>query len=81
MTVVSTKEFNANQEKYFDMALDDHVIIKRGNNMFIVQSFVSNNEPDIIFTPDEDFFRSISMDEFLVGAKEDLCEIFSKGKR
>ena len=43
--------------------------------------FVQNNEPDEIFEPDDDFYRSITMDEFLIGAKEDLREIFRKGKR
>ena len=81
MTVVSTKEFNINQEKYFDLALKDDIIIQRGDNMFIVQSFEPNNEADEIFEPDDDFYRSITMDEFLVGVKEDLREIYRKGKR
>ena len=34
MTVVSTKEFRANQEKYFYMAVNGNVCIKRGENMF-----------------------------------------------
>ena len=63
MTVVNTKEFNTNQDKYFDMTLNDHVIIKRGDNMFIVQNFVPSDEPDIIFDPDEDFYRSIPIEE------------------
>ena len=32
MTVVSTKEFNTNQDKYFDMALDEQVFIQKGDN-------------------------------------------------
>jgi len=63
MTIVSTKEFNTNQEKYFDIALNDHVIIKRGDNMLIVHNYVPYDEPDIIFEPDEDFYRSIPMEE------------------
>jgi len=42
MTVVSTKEFVTNQNKYFDLALNEQVIIQRGNNMFVVQHFVQN---------------------------------------
>jgi hypothetical protein len=34
MTVVSTKEFSSNQEKYFDLAVNGNVCIKRGDNMF-----------------------------------------------
>ena len=29
MTVVSTKEFSTNQKKYFDMAVNEQVIIQR----------------------------------------------------
>jgi hypothetical protein len=42
MTVVSSKEFVSNEDKYFDMALDEQVIVRKGNNMFVVQSFVQN---------------------------------------
>jgi len=64
MTVVSTKEFNTHQEKYLDMAFDDHVIIKRGEQMLIVQNYMPNHEPDMVFEPDDDFYRSITADEF-----------------
>jgi len=36
MTVISSKEFNTNQEKYFDLALNEQVFIQRGGYMFIV---------------------------------------------
>jgi hypothetical protein len=36
MTVVSSKEFTTNQDKYFDMALDEQVYIENGNNMFLL---------------------------------------------
>ena len=35
MTVVSSKEFISNQEKFFDLALNERVFIKQGDNMFI----------------------------------------------
>jgi len=38
MKVVSSKDFASNQEKYFDLALNEQVFVKRGNNMFIVTS-------------------------------------------
>ena len=63
MTIVSTKEFNTNQDKYFDMALNDHVYIKRGDCMFIVSKVNGVDETDIIFDPDEDFYNSITMEE------------------
>ena len=36
MTVVSSKEFVTNQRKYFDMALNERVFIRKGSNMFFV---------------------------------------------
>jgi len=84
MTVVSSKEFVSNQKKYFDLAVNEDVCIKRGKNMYYLtyQSVNETNmDEDMIFEPDEDFYRSISMDEFLIGVKEDLREIFRKGKK
>jgi predicted transcriptional regulator len=36
MTLVNTKEFVSNQKKYFDMAINEQVFIKRGKNTFII---------------------------------------------
>ena len=80
MTVVSSKEFIANDDKYFDMALNNELIIQRGDNMFIVQNYFPNGEPDMIFEPDEDFYRSIPMNELLVGINEDLDMFFAKNE-
>ena len=66
MTVVSTKEFNANQNKYFDMAVNEQVFVKRGNYMFLV-SIVNNvnpNEYDEVLEPDDDFRKALSAEEF-----------------
>ena len=83
MTVVSTKEFNAHQDMYLDMAIDEDIFVKRGDLTYLV-SIVGNgysSEYDEVLEPDEDFRRAITMDEFLIGVKEDLREIFRKGKR
>jgi hypothetical protein len=63
VTTVSSKEFVTNENKYLGMALNDHVIIQRDDNMFMVQHYIPNDEPDVIFEPDEDFYRSISTKE------------------
>jgi len=34
----------------------------------------------VYYEPDEDFYRSITMDELLIGVKEDLQEMFRNGK-
>jgi hypothetical protein len=36
MVVVSSKEFRTNQKKYLNLAIDQQVFIKRGQNTFIV---------------------------------------------
>ena len=64
MTIVSTKEFD------FDMALKNDVIVQKGDNMFIVQKLAQNDEPDVICEPDDDFYNSISGEEFKKRALE-----------
>jgi len=34
MIVVGSKEFASNQNKYFDMAINERVLVQRGSNMF-----------------------------------------------
>jgi len=63
MTVVSTKEFNSNSQKYFDMAVNGEVCIK--DEKYIYQLIANPVEPDIIFQPDDDFYRSITGEELL----------------
>ena len=83
MTVVSAKEFNTEQEKYFDMAVNGNVCIKRGDNMFYL-SFAPIKEQypeQPILEPDEDLRSAITIDEFLVGVREDIHNFFtSHGK-
>jgi len=77
MTVVDTIEFNAHQERYLEMAANDHLIIQRGDNMLIVHNYVPHNEPDVIFEPDEDFYRSITIDELCESALEHIDKLFA----
>ena len=67
MTVVSSKEFNSNNQKYFDMAVNSEVCIKDDKYMFHLTGNLI--EPDIIFEADDDFYKSITMDEFRKRAK------------
>jgi len=76
MTVVSSKDFIANDEKYFEMALNDQLIIQWGDNKFIIQNYIPDEEPDIIFEPDEDFYRSITVDELRESVKEHIHKLF-----
>ncbi|MCL2651653.1 MAG: hypothetical protein FWD60_11610 [Candidatus Azobacteroides sp.] len=63
MTVVSSTEFAANQNKYFDMAMKEQVFVQKDDNMFLFTRTNKDEEPDMIFEPDEDFYQSISMEE------------------
>ena len=77
MTVVSSKEFAGNQKKYFNMAIDDHVVIKRGKNMFHL-IYAPVNESNIpeqpVLEPDDDLRRAITMDEL----RERTYEVIDK---
>jgi len=63
MTIVSSNEFNTNQEKYLDLAINNQVFIQRGDNMLVVQNIGHYAESEEIFEPDDDFYRSIPMTE------------------
>jgi len=66
MTVVSSQEFAINQNKYFDMAMNEKVCVQRGNNIFHL--LCTNNDDATVkervyYEPDEDFYNSISIAE------------------
>ena len=58
MTVVSSKEFATNQDKYFDLALEEQVYIQRGDCMFIVARSQEKYKE-----PDDDLRRAVTMEE------------------
>jgi len=75
MTVVSTKEFATNQEKYFDLAIDEEIFVKRGDMMFLV-SRVYDNKPKKRLKPDDDLRRAITMDELLEKVLVDIDNFY-----
>ena len=82
MTVVSTKEFNVNQEKYFDMAINEEVCIKKGNRMFhLMYRPVEVQYPEqAVLEPDDDLRNAISMDELLEKVKKHIHQLYAKEK-
>ena len=79
MIVVSTKEFNTDQEKYFDMAMSSDVYIKRDKYMFhLISKPVEMVDEQIALQPDDDLCRAITKDELLKGIYEDIAGIFAK---
>jgi hypothetical protein len=67
MTIVSSKEFINNQKRYFDLALNQQIVIKRGKNLFqLVYKPVLNDD-------DEDA-------ELLTLAKSRMNDEFTSGE-
>ena len=74
MTVVSSKEFVTNQKRYFDLAINDDLFIKRGKNVFqLICTTVDNsiNDADDL---DDDY---ITKDELLTGIYEDIDKFYA----
>jgi len=78
MTVVTTKEFNSNQEKYFDMALDEQVFVKRGDYMYhIICSNIDAAKEQEILEPDDDLRNAITAQELIKRIHEDKRRKFA----
>jgi predicted transcriptional regulator len=78
MTVVSSKEFTTHQRKYFGIAMDGGVCIKRGRNMFRLMHEPVADEQPTIFEPDEDLRRSISIDELRERVKRNVHQWYKE---
>ena len=66
MTIVSGREFSNNQKRYFDMAVNESLCIKRGKNVFhLICANVEAKEEQAYLEPDDELLRAITMDELL----------------
>ena len=75
MTLVKSKEFAINQDKYFDLVLEEQVFIPKDNNMFHL--FYKNiNDMNDVDDHDDDY---ITKDELLAGIHDDI-DIFYANK-
>jgi hypothetical protein len=75
MTVVSTQDFVANHNRYFDLAVNEQVIVKRGDTTFsIVCNADTMQEKQKILQPDDDFRRAITMEQL----REQTYEVIDK---
>ena len=79
MTVVSTMEFKTNQDKYFDMAENEDICIKRGNSMFqlMYRPMEIHYPEQPILEPDDDLRRAITAEELLERIHEDIRKKFA----
>ena len=74
MTVVSSKEFVSNQKRYFDLAVNEELFIKRGKNVFhLICTSVNDNINDVDDHDDE----YITKDELLAGIYEDIDKFYA----
>ena len=75
MTVVSTKEFNTDQQKYFDLAVNGDICIKNDNYTFhLICKPLDMIDEQVTLKPDDDFHRAITKDELLKGIYEDIAK-------
>jgi len=73
MTVVSSKEFMTNGEKYLDMAIDGQVYIRRKDYMFLV-----TRSPEEYKEPDNDLKRAVSMEVVRDRLHKHVDKLFAK---
>ena len=83
MTIVSSKEFATNQDRYYDLAVSDDVFIERDDDMFHLMCATADDAGvyDEILEPDEDFYRALSADEFrkrLIEVVERVDKIYAR---
>ena len=82
MTLVSSKEFISNEDKYFDLALSGGVCIQRGDFMFHLVSapFEEQFPPQPFLEPDDDLRRAITAEELLKRIHKDIQRKFASRK-
>jgi len=72
MTVVSIKEFQSNQNRYFDLAKSENVYIRRGDSLFIVAK-----SPETYKEPDDDLRKAVSMEVVRVRLHTHVNKLFA----
>ena len=79
MTVVSSKEFIADEDKYFDLALNGGVCIQRGDYFFHLVSRPVEKQypPQPFLEPDDDLRRAIPMEELRKSAHTHIRKLFA----
>jgi hypothetical protein len=70
MTVVNSKEFVTNEDKYFNLALNEQVFVKRGDYMFHIICSNTDFKEQAILEPDDDLRRAITIDDLFDKVKE-----------
>ena len=72
MTVINSKEFISNQKRYFDLAIDEKLFIRRGKNIFhLMCTTVDNSAND---ADDNDY---LTKDDLLAGIHKDIDTFYA----
>jgi len=74
MTVVSSKEFASHQDKYFEIAMEEQVYIKRGKDVFHLIYTTDNCNMNETDDQDDEY---ITKDELLSGIYEDIDNFYT----
>jgi len=74
MTIISSKEFASNQEKYFDIALNEQIYVQRESDNVM---FVLSRDKKEYLEPDDDLRRAITFDVLLERTYEDIHKMFA----
>jgi hypothetical protein len=69
MTIISSKEFISNQKRYFDLAIDEKLFIRRGKNMFHLMCTTAGNNAN-----DNDY---LTKDDLLAGIHKDIDTFYA----
>jgi predicted transcriptional regulator len=80
MTAISGKEFAVNQQKYFNLAINEDVCIKNGENMFhfMYSPVEATNKERVYKKPDADFYSAITMEKLLENVLMHIDELDKK---
>jgi predicted transcriptional regulator len=66
MTLISSREFVTNQKKYFDLAVNERVFVKRGNHtLFIANADTDDDFSDLMLAKKRLDGEFTSADEFI----------------
>jgi len=79
MTVISSKEFATNQTKYYNLAQNEQVGIKRGKFVFYLTRepiFVDTYPEQPILEPDDSLRNAITFEELLERTNKDIHKMF-----
>jgi len=79
MRVISNKEFNTNQGKYFNLPVNEEVCAKRGNGMYNLRRTLKRQCPEqAILEPDDDLRNAITAEQLLEMLHEDIHQMFNE---